>query len=122
MNILVWILQVALALLNLAGGGFKISNPDYAAKVAPAIPPSGWRILGVFEVAAAVLLIVPAALNWMPNLTPLAAAALALETLVLAAVYARRSTKLVAANPLVYVIPMCVVALLVAYGRFALMG
>jgi uncharacterized membrane protein YphA (DoxX/SURF4 family) len=117
MNILLWVLQVVLALLYLAGGGFKTFNPDDPAKQIAAIPPAAWRALGVFELVGAVLLIVPAAAKWMPALTPIAAAALALETLVLAAVYARYSLKLVAANPLVYAVPMCLIAVLVAYGR-----
>jgi hypothetical protein len=56
----------------------------------------------------------------MPVLTPLAAAALALETLALAAVYARYSLKLAATNPLVFAIPMGLMAVLVAYGRYVL--
>jgi hypothetical protein len=120
MNVLLWILQVVLALLYLAGGGFKTINPDDVAKQITALPPSAWRALGVFEVVGAVLLIVPAAAKWMPVLTPLAAAALALETLALAALYARYSLALAATNPLVYAIPMGVMAVLVAYGRYSL--
>jgi DoxX-like family len=120
MNILLWVVQVVLALLYLAGGGFKIFNPDDVAKQITALPPGAWRVLGVFEVLGAVLLIVPAAATWMPVLTPLAAAALALETLALAAVYARYSLKLAATNPLVFAIPMGLMAVLVAYGRYVL--
>jgi hypothetical protein len=120
MNVLLWILQVVLALLYLAGGGFKTINPDDVAKQITALPPGAWRALGVFEVVGAVLLIVPAAAKWMPVLTPLAAAALALETLALAALYARYSLALAATNPLVYAIPMGVMAVLVAYGRYSL--
>jgi uncharacterized membrane protein YphA (DoxX/SURF4 family) len=118
MNVLLWVLQVALALLYLAGGAFKTFNPDDVAKQITALPPGAWRALGVFEVLGAVLLIVPAAAKWMPVLTPLAAAVLALETLALAAVYARYSLKLTAANPLVYAVPMGLMAVLVAYGRY----
>jgi hypothetical protein len=117
MNILLWVLQVVLALLYLAGGGFKAINPHDPAKQIKAIRPATWRALGVFEVVGAVLLIVPAAAKWMLALTPLAAAALALETLALAVVYARYSRKLSAANPLVYAVPMGLMAVLVAYGR-----
>jgi hypothetical protein len=120
MNILLWVLQVALALLYLAGGAFKTFNPADVARQITALPTGVWRALGVFEVLGAVLLIVPAAANWMPELTPLAAAVLALETLGLAAVYARYSLKLAATNPLVFALPMGVVAVLVAYGRYSL--
>jgi hypothetical protein len=57
---------------------------DDVAKQIAAVPRGGWRaILG------AVLLIVPASGGWMAVLTSPGAAALALETLALAAVYAR---------------------------------
>lgn len=118
MNIVLWVVQVALALLYLAGGGFKTFNPDDVAKQIKAVPRGAWRAIGVFEVLGAVLLIVPAAANWMPVATPLAATALALETAVLALVYARYSRQLVAANPLVYAVPMCLAAVLVAYARY----
>jgi hypothetical protein len=68
----------------------------------------------------ALLLIVPAAATSLPVLTPLAAGALALETLALAAVYARYSLKLAATNPLVYAVPMGLMAAFVAYGRYVL--
>jgi hypothetical protein len=78
-----------------------------------------WRAIGVFELLGAALLIVPAALKWMPALTTFAAVALALETLALAALYARYSLKLAATNPLVYAVPMGLMAVIVAYGRYS---
>ena len=120
MNILLWVVQIAVALLFLVGGGYKTFNPDVVAKRATTLPPGGWRAVGVFEVLGAVLLIVPAAVSRMPILTPLAATGLALESPALAALYARRSRRLVAANPLVYAVPMALLAAFVAYGRFAL--
>ena len=77
-------------------------------------------VLCAASISGAIFLIVPAAANWMPELTPLAAAALAVETSVLAALYARRSLKLNASNPLVYAAPMGLMAILVACGRYAL--
>jgi hypothetical protein len=121
MKILLWALQIVLALLYLAGGGFKALNPGDVAKQIPAIPPGAWRALGVFEVLGAVLLIAPAATRWLPALTPLSAALLALETLVLAAIYARYSLAIAATNPLVFALPMGVMAVIVAYGRYALL-
>lgn len=118
MNILLWVVQAVLAFLYLAGGGFKIGNPDDVAKQARTFARGAWRFIGALEVVGAILLIVPLAAGWMPVLTPIAAAVLALETFFLAAVYARVSTKLVASNPLVYAVPMGVLALLVALGRF----
>jgi hypothetical protein len=122
MNILLWVLQVALALFCLAGGAYKIFQYEELAKVPAAAPLSrgGWGAIGVFEMSCAVLLVVPAAAKWMPVLTPLAAAALALESLVLGVLFARYSLKLTAANPLVWVVGMGLAAVFVAYGRYAL--
>jgi len=122
MNILLWVLQVALALLNLAGGAYKLLKFDELAKVPAtgALPRGGWGALGVLEILCAVLLIVPAAAKWMPLLTPLAAAVLALEGLALAGLYARYSLELAATNPLVWSLVMGLLAAFVAYGRYAL--
>ena len=120
MNILLWVLQVALALLYLAGGAYKVSGSGELANQFRALSRGGWRALGVLEMLGAVLLVVPAAATWMPVLTPLAAAVLALETLALAGLYARYSIKLTAANPLIWAVVMGLLVGLVAYGRFAL--
>ena len=120
MNVLLWVLQVALALLYLAGGAYKTFSFDELAKQMTALPRGGWAALGVVEMLGAVLLIVPAAAKWMPILTPLAAAALALEALALSGVYARYSRKLTAANPLVWSAVMGLMAAFVAYGRYTL--
>lgn len=121
MNIVLWILQAALALLYLAGGGYKLSSADQLAKQLPALPRGGWRFLGAFEIIGGILLIIPAALSWMPFLTPLAAAVLAIETLALATLYARQSLRIAVTNPMVWALVMGVLAVIVACGRYALM-
>ncbi len=122
MNVLLWIFQVALALLSFAGGAYKVFMFDELAKVPTtgALSRGGWGALGVFEMLCAILLIVPAAAKWMPVLTPLAATALGLESLALAGLYARYSLKLTATNPLLWVVVMGLMAVFVAYGRYAL--
>jgi len=122
MNVLLWVLQIGLAVFCFAGGSYKIFSFDELAKMpaTAALPRGGWAVFGVFEVVCAVLLIVPAATKWMPFLTPLAAAALVLESVVLAVLFARYSLKLAATNPLVWVVGMALMAAFVAYGRYAL--
>src|SRR6266540_2945467 len=102
MNILLWSLQAVLAFLYISGGAYKVFKFDQLANHVTALSRSGWRALGVLEIVGAVLLVVPAAANWMPVLTTIAAAVLALETLGLAALYARISLKPAVANPLVW--------------------
>ena len=122
MNILLWVVQVVLALLSFAGGAYKVFSFDELAKMPAtgALSRGGWNALGVFEMLCAVLLILPAATKWMPGLTPLAAVALALESLALAGLYARYSLKLTATNPLIWVVVMALMAAFVAYGRYAI--
>ena len=120
MNILLWVLQAALAFLYVAGGSFKVFKFDELARHFTVLPHAGWRALGVLEVVGAVLLIVPAATHWMPILTLGAAALLALENLTLAAVLSRYSTKLTAQNPMVWNLVIGLITAFVAYGRYAL--
>jgi hypothetical protein len=85
-----------------------------------ALSRGGWGAPGVFEMVCAILLIVQAAVKWMAVLTPLAAAALALEALALAVLFAQYLLALTATNPLIYVAVMALVAAFVAYGHFTL--
>src|SRR5437899_1918820 len=98
------------------GGRRPPSRARRAREVVDAAPPLEHAER---EMVGAVLLIVPAAAKWMPVLTPLAAAALALETLALAGLYARYSLKLAATNPLVWAVVMGLLSAFVAYGRYA---
>ncbi|MEO8185458.1 MAG: DoxX family protein [Deltaproteobacteria bacterium] len=120
MNVLLWVCQAALAFLYLAGGYFKAFKFDELASQYTALSHGGWRALGVLEMLGAVLLILPAATRWVPVLTLVAAAVLALESLALAAVFARHSLKLTAENPLVWNLVMGLLAAFVAYGRYTL--
>ena len=65
MNVLLWVFQVALALLSLAGGAYKVFSFEAVSNMGwyHALPRGGWTALGVFEMACAVLLIVPAAVS-----------------------------------------------------------
>jgi hypothetical protein len=120
MNVLLWVVQVALALLYLAGGAYKAFTFSELANRMDVLPGGGWLVLGVLEMVCAVLLVLPVSEKWMPIQTPLAGAVLALETLALAALYAGYSLTLTAANPLVWAVAMGLTAAFVAYGRYAL--
>lgn len=121
MNIALWTVQVILALLALSGGAYKIFAFDALAKEAwfGALSRGGWTAAGMFEMLCAALLVLPAATRWMPVITPVAAAALALESLALAGLYGRYSLAMTAANPLVWAAAIGLTALFVAYGRHA---
>ena len=120
MNVLLWVFQVALTLLSFAGGAYKVFMFDELAKVPTtgALSRGAWGALGVFEMLCAILLIVLSIAKWLPVLTPLAVAALAVESLALAGLYAQYSRKLTATNPLVWVVVMGLMAVFVAFGRY----
>jgi uncharacterized membrane protein YphA (DoxX/SURF4 family) len=85
MNVLLWVLQVLAALLYAASGVMKVFMFDKASKDVrsfDALPREAWMALGILELVCTVGLIVPAALDWRPRLTVLAAAVLAIESLV----------------------------------------
>ena len=91
MNILLWILQVLTALLYGASGVMKVFMFDRISKEDPsfgALPREAWMALGIVELVCTVGLIVPSALRWQPKLTVVAAAVLALESLVFVWVHA----------------------------------
>lgn len=119
MNLLLWVFQALLALLYLTGGYYKAFQFDALADQFPAVPRGGWRLVGLVEMVGAVLLIVPAAIGWMPSLTIIAAVVLAVETLVISGIYARHSLKMTPANPLVWSGVMFALVSFVAYARFA---
>ena len=120
MHILFWSLQVVLALLFMSGGAYTAVSFQQLASQFSEIPHGGWRALGFLEMAGGVLLIVPAALKWMPHLTAHAAAVLTLETFALAALYATHSTKVTPENPMTWALVMGVLVAFVAYGRYVL--
>jgi hypothetical protein len=85
MNILLWALQVLAALLYGASGVMKVFMFDEVSGDVPsfgALPRNAWMILGIIELVCVVGLIAPAAFRWLPTLTVVAAAVLAVESIV----------------------------------------
>jgi uncharacterized membrane protein YphA (DoxX/SURF4 family) len=119
MNILLWILQIALALLCIAGGIFQIFKiEDLQKGVASmrALPRALWAFLGAIGCLAGLGLILPGAMNVLPVLTPIAAAVVAAESLLISAIYVRYRDF----PPLPYSVIMAVMAAFICYGRFVL--
>jgi uncharacterized membrane protein YphA (DoxX/SURF4 family) len=92
MNILLWVLQILAALLYASSGVMKVFMFEKISKVVPsfgALPRQVWMTLGILELVCTVGLIVPAAFDWQPWLTILAAALLAVESLVFVGVHVK---------------------------------
>lgn len=119
-NEVIWIAQVVLALLFLAAGTMKLTRPlDKLSEMMPWVndfPPAIVRTIGALELLAAIGLVVPGLTGILPWLTPLAAAGLVLTMLGAIATHVRRNE--VVPMAIVNVV-LLLVALFVAYGRFA---
>ena len=119
MDILLWVLQALAALLYGASGVMKIFMFDKISadvKSFGALPRQAWMVLGIIELICVVGLLVPGLIHWQVMLTSVAAAVLALESLVFIGVHVKyRETPTV--------IMCAVLGLLmafVAYGRMVL--
>lgn len=117
MNIALWVVQSLLALLLISGGGYKVASAGTLAKQFAALPEAAWRLFGAVEVVGGLLLVLPMALQWMPQLTATTAIVLCVEAIVLSIVYARKSVAMTAQNPLVFSVPMVLMLAFVYYGR-----
>ncbi len=120
MNLTLWIVTGLLAVAYLIGGGGKLIMPK--EKIA-ATPGGGWvedfsagtvKAIGILEMLAAVGLILPAALDIVPVLVPLAAVGLALIMVGAVITRLRRHEATAMVADLAYL----ALAGFVAWGRF----
>ena len=119
MNILLWVLQIALAWLCIAGGYFQIFKIEPMQKNVAAmreLPRGLWAFLGALNCLAGVGLVLPGAINVLPILTPVAATIASAESILISAFYVRYGDR----SPLVYCVAMAIMAAFIAYARFAL--
>jgi hypothetical protein len=90
MNILLWILQILLALWNFIGGIYTISNYQKLTSAwAKALPKPAWVSLCVLQILFALGLVLPGATGVLPKLTPIAAVYLAVNALLGCALFAQ---------------------------------
>jgi uncharacterized membrane protein YphA (DoxX/SURF4 family) len=120
MNMVLWVLAALLAAFFLVAGAGKLARPK---EKLVATPNMGWaedfspgmlKTIGALEVLAAIGLILPAALDIVPVLVPLAALGLVLMMIGAAVTHARRKES----QPVVMNVVLLLVAAVVAWGRF----
>jgi len=124
MNIVFWVLQVLLAVAMFLHGYVYVVWPASLVekvrqrrpdKARPELNPNFRRFIGLAECAAALGLILPGLTGILPWLTPLAAVGLIVVMGSAIIYHFQTGDRKGATGPLV----MLVVALVVAYGRFA---
>jgi len=119
MNILLWVLQVIAALMYGASGVMKVFMFDKISGDVPsfgALPRNAWMVLGIVELVCVIGLIVPGAIHWRPSLTVLAAAVLAIESLVFIGVHVKYHE----VAPIIMSAVLGLLMAFVAYGRMVL--
>ncbi len=119
MNILLWVLQVIAALLYGSSGVMKVFMFDKISQDVPsfgAMPRGAWMALGILELVCTIGLVVPSAFHWRPQLTVVAAALLAVESLVFVWVHLRYHEM----TPLILSGVLGLLMVFIAYGRMVL--
>lgn len=119
MNILLWVLQVLAALMYGCSGVMKVFMFEKVSHDVPsfgALPRGVWTLLGILELVCTLGLVIPAALHWHPALTVLAAALLALESVVFVGVHVKYREM----TPMLLSGVLGVIMAFIAYGRAAL--
>ncbi|WP_328437093.1 DoxX family protein [Streptomyces sp. NBC_00444] len=118
MNVILWILQALLAAMFAMAGVMKSTEPK--DKLVEKLPwaadfsPATVRFIGIVEFAAALGLILPAATDIAPVLTPLAATGLVVVMILAAITHARRKEP----SAIVFNAVLLALAAVVAWGRF----
>jgi DoxX-like family len=116
MNILLWVLQILLAVWNMIGGVYVAMNYDKIANAwaLSAFPKPAWMAFGVLQALFALGLVLPGAVRVLPKLPPIAAACLTVQTLWGIALYVQY-----AGFPgILWALVPGLLAAFVAYGRW----
>ncbi len=119
MNVVLWIVAGVLAAAFLASGLMKLAQPkkklvDSGMGWAEDVGDGAVKAIGALEVLGALGLILPAALDIVPVLVPIAATGLAVIMLGAMVTHGRRrETPLIAVNVVLFAL-----AAFVAWGRF----
>jgi uncharacterized membrane protein YphA (DoxX/SURF4 family) len=118
MNVLIWVLQILLALAFLAAGLTKLTQPRQRLATTMGwvedFSDPGVRAIGALEILGALGLLLPAVTGLAPVLVPIAAVGLALLMLGAAVTHRRRGElPMIGINAV-----LLVLALVVAWARF----
>ena len=122
MNIVLWVVQILLALAFLLAGTLKSTQPiaklaDRMQWVKSLRTPELVRVIGILEVLGAIGLILPAVTGILPWLTPVAAIGLVLTMIGAMMLHMRR-------GEVSHIAPNAILLLLAAFvviGRFVVM-
>ncbi len=115
MSILLWILQVLLALHTAVGAGWKLFNSKQSIPTLSAIPHGVWMVLIPFELICAAGLILPALAPSVGWLVALAAIGIAVEMLMFSGIHFQGDAE--ENGPMFYWLVVAAVCAVIAVGR-----
>ena len=118
MNILLWLLQIALALHTAMGAVWKFSNSEQTVPSLKAIPHGVWLAMGVFELLCSIALILPVFNKRLGILAAIAATCIAAEMLLFSGLHLYSGDTNY--GPMIYWLVVAAICAFIAYGRFAL--
>jgi uncharacterized membrane protein len=118
MNILLWVLQILLALHAIIGAVWKFSNSEQFVESLNAIPHGVWLALSVIELLCSLGLILPAFNKSLGKLVPVAAVCITAEMLFFSGVHIYSGDANY--NPMIYLLIVAAICAFLAYGRFVL--
>ena len=119
MNILLWVLQVLLALHTIMGAVWKFSHSaEQTMPSLKAIPTGLWQTLGGLELVIALCLILPAFYKPLVVLVPVAAICIAIEMLLFCGLHIASGDSTY--NAMVYWLVVAAICAFIAYGRLVL--
>ena len=118
MDVLLWVLQLTLALLFFTAGLTKLTAQRERLLQSMAwvsdFPQGAVRSIGAIEITAAISLVVPASLDYVPSLTPIAAAGLAAHMFFAVALHVRRREP----TGVIVALTLAALSTFIAWGRF----
>ena len=118
MNILLWVLQVLLALHTAMGAVWKFSHSEQSVPPLKAIPHGAWLGLSVVQLLCSLALLLPAVSRPLAMLAPVAAVVIAAEMLLFCGVLLASGDK--KRSPMIYWLVVAAFCGFIAYGRLAL--
>ncbi|WP_413587575.1 DoxX family protein [Bdellovibrio sp. HCB274] len=118
MNIVLWVLQILLALHTGVGALWKFSHtPAETMPSLALIEPSVWIVLAIVELLCAVALVVPGVTKRFTQLIPIAAAIIGLEMLMFCVLHFFSGDRSI--QPIIYWLITAGICAFVVYGRMA---
>jgi uncharacterized membrane protein YphA (DoxX/SURF4 family) len=118
MNILLWVLQILLALHTVMGAVWKFSNSEQTVSALQSIPHGAWLAMSGLELLCSLGLILPALSRPLAILAPVAATVIAAEMLLFTGLHLHSG----AGNygPVTYWLVVAAVCASIACGRVVL--